>query len=284
MLFVKRSAICKILNVSKKIPRVLTIAGSDSGGGAGIQADLKTFTVLGVYGLCVITSVTAQNTVEVSAVHDLPERLVESQIDAVMSDIGCDAAKLGMLSNERIIKAVAGGIEKYGIERLVVDPVMRSKAGNVLLRNSCTELLKEIIIPKALLITPNIPEAEVLSSVTIKNIRDMRTAAERIHSLGAKTVLVKGGHLRKDLPATDIFFDGKEFRELSCKRIETKNTHGTGCTFSAAVCAFLAKGTPLAVSAERAKSFITEAVRNSLDLGKGHGPLGLFSLTRNSKF
>ena len=267
--------------MSKNVPKSLTIAGSDSGGGAGIQADLKTFTVLGVYGLSVITSVTSQNTFEITAVHNLPKQLVESQIDAVMSDIGCDAAKLGMLSNEKIIETVAKGIEKYRIEKLVVDPVMRSKAGDILLKNSCTELLKETIIPKALLITPNIPEAEVLSSVVIKNTRDMKTAAEKIYSFGAKTVFVKGGHLGKDLPATDIFFDGKEFTELSCKRIETKNTHGTGCTFSAAVCAFLAKGIPIAISVEKAKSFIAEAIVTSLDLGKGHGPLGHFNLTKN---
>ncbi len=258
--------------MAEKIPRALTVAGSDSGGGAGIQADLKTFTALGVYGLSVLTSVTAQNTLEVSAIHDLPEQFVGLQFDAVMSDIGCDAAKLGMLSNEKIIETVAEKIDQYGIEKLVVDPVMSSKGGTALLKDS-TELLKKEILPRALVVTPNIPEAEILSSVRISNTSDMRTAAEKIHSLGAKTVLVKGGHLTKDHPATDLFFDGETFRELVSERIETNNTHGTGCTFSAAVCAFLAKGMSLPVSLENSKAFVTEAIRNSLEIGKGHGPL-----------
>ncbi len=262
----------------EKIPRALTVAGSDSSGGAGIQADLKTFTALGVYGLSVLTSVTAQNTVEVSGVHDLPEQFVGLQIDAVMSDIGCDAAKLGMLSNEKIVEAVAEKIDQYAIEKLVVDPVMHSKGGTTLLRNS-TEILKKEILPRALIVTPNIPEAEILSSVRISNINDMKTVAEKIHSLGAKNVLVKGGHLAENLPAVDIFFDGETFEELVSERIETKNTHGTGCTFSAAVCAFLAKGMPLSVSLENSKAFITEAIRNSLEIGKGHGPLNHFGKT-----
>ncbi len=258
--------------MAEKIPRALTIAGSDSGGGAGIQADLKTFTALGVYGLSVLTSVTAQNTLEVSAIHDLPEQFVGLQFDAVMSDIGCDAAKLGMLSNEKIIETVAEKIDQYAIKKLVVDPVMRSKGGTALLRNS-TELLKKEILPRALVVTPNIPEAEILSSVSISNVSDMKTAAEKILSLGARSVLVKGGHLAKDYPAVDIFFDGETFEELVSERIETKNTHGTGCTFSAAVCAFLARGIPLPVSLENSKAFVTEAIRNSLEIGKGHGPL-----------
>lgn len=260
----------------EKIPRALTVAGSDSSGGAGIQADLKTFTTLGVYGLSVLTSVTAQNTVEVSAIHDLPEQFVGLQFDAVMNDIGCDAAKLGMLSNEKIVEAVAEKIDRYKIKKLVVDPVMRSKGGSALLRNS-TELLKKEILPRALIVTPNIPEAEILSSVSISSISDMKIAAEKIHSLGAKSVLVKGGHLTKDYPATDIFFDGETFEELISERIDTKNTHGTGCTFSAAVCAFLAKGMSLSVSLENSKAFVTEAIRNSLEIGKGHGPLNHFS-------
>ena len=259
----------------EKIPRALTVAGSDSSGGAGIQADLKTFTALGVYGLSVLTSVTAQNTVEVSAIHDLPGQFVGLQFDAVMSDIGCDAAKLGMLSSEKIVKTVAEKIDQYGIEKLVVDPVMRSKGGTALLRDS-TELLKKEILPRALIVTPNIPEAEILSSLSISNINDMKTAAEKIHSLGAKTVLVKGGHLAKDHPAVDLFFDGEVFEELVRERIETKNTHGTGCTFSAALCAFLAKGMSLSASLENSKAFITEAIRNSLEIGKGHGPLNHF--------
>ena len=261
--------------MAEKIPRALTVAGSDSGGGAGIQADLKTFTALGVYGLSVLTSVTAQNTLEVSAIHDLPERFVGLQFDAVMSDIGCDAAKLGMLSNEKIIETVAEKIDRYGIEKLVVDPVMSSKDGTALLKNS-TELLKKEILSRALIVTPNIPEAEILSSVSISDISGMKTAAEKILSFGAKAVLVKGGHLAKKHPATDLFFDGEAFEELVSERIETKNTHGTGCTFSAAVCAFLAKGMPLSLSLENSKAFVTKAIRNSLEIGKGHGPLNHF--------
>ena len=259
----------------EKIPRALTVAGSDSGGGAGVQADLKTFTVLGVYGLSVLTSVTAQNTLEVSALLDLPEQFVGAQFDAVMNDIGCEAAKLGMLSNEKIIKTVAEKIDLYRIEKLVVDPVMSSKGGTALLKNS-TELLKKEILPRALIVTPNIPEAEILSSASISNISDMKTAAEKIHLLGAKTVLIKGGHLEKDLPAVDIFFDGETFEELVSERIETNNTHGTGCTLSAAVCAFLAKGIPLRHSLKNSKVFVTGAIKNSLKIGKGHGPLKHF--------
>ena len=262
----------------EKIPRALTVAGSDSSGGAGIQADLKTFTALGVYGLSVLTSVTAQNTLEVRGMHDLPEQFVGLQFDAVMSDIGCDAAKLGMLSNEKIVEMVAEKIDQYAIEKLVVDPVMHSKGGTSLLRNS-TELLKKEILPKALIVTPNIPEAEILSSVSISGMSDMKTAAEKIHSLGVKTVLIKGGHLAKNQPAMDLFFDGETFEELVAERIDTKNTHGTGCTFSAAVCAFLAKGMSLSVSLENSKAFITEAIRNSLEIGKGHGPLNHFGKT-----
>ena len=261
--------------MAEKIPRALTVAGSDSGGGAGIQADLKTFTALGVYGLSVLTSVTAQNTVEVSAIHDLPAQFVGLQFDAVMSDVGCDAAKLGMLSNQEIVETVAEKIDQYRIEKLVVDPVMHSKDGTALLRDS-TGLLKKEILPRALIVTPNIPEAEMLSSVSISNVSDMKTAAEKIHSLGAKTVLVKGGHLAKDQPAVDLFFDGEVFEEFVRERIETKNTHGTGCTFSAAICAFLAKGMSLSASLENSKAFITEAIRNSLEIGKGHGPLNHF--------
>ena len=183
--------------MAEKIPRALTVAGSDSGGGAGIQADLKTFTALGVYGSSVLTSATAQNTLEVSAIHDLPEQFVGAQFDAVMNDIGCDAAKLGMLSNEKIIKTVAEKIDRYAIEKLVVDPVMSSKDGTALLRNSA-ELLKKEILTRALIVTPNIPEAEILSSKSISSISDMKIAAEKIHLLGVKTVLVKGGHLAKD--------------------------------------------------------------------------------------
>lgn len=259
----------------EKIPITLTIAGSDPSGGAGIQADLKTFAALGTYGLSVLTSLTAQNTTGVMAVHDLPEEFVELQLDAVMDDIGCDAAKIGMLSNEKTVRTVARGIDRRGIEKLVVDPVMRSKDGTSLLRNCVGTLAKEIL-PKALIVTPNIPEAEMLGSLKIESVSDMKTAAERIFSLGAGAVLVKGGHLPKTHPATDVFFDGETFGELAAKRVETENTHGTGCTLSAALCAFLAKGMSLEDSVKNSKAFITNAVRNSLEIGKGRGPLNHF--------
>ena len=191
--------------MAEKTSRALTVAGSDSGGGAGIQADLKTFTALGVYGLSVLTSVTAQNTLEVSAIHDLPEQFVGLQFDAVMNDIGCDAAKLGMLSNEKIIETVVKKIDQYGIEKLVVDPVMSSKGGTALLKKS-TELLKKEILPRALIVTPNIPEAEILSSVSISDISGMKTAAEKILSFGARAVLVKGGPSSERPPGNRSFF------------------------------------------------------------------------------
>ena len=264
--------------MAEKIPIALTVAGSDPCGGAGIQADLKTFAALGTYGLSVLTSLTAQNTTGVRAVHDLPEEFVGLQLDAVMDDIGCDAAKVGMLSNEKTVRTVARGIDRHGIEKLVVDPVMRSKDGTSLLKNCVGTLAKEIL-PKALIVTPNIPEAEILGSLKIESVSDMKTAAERIFSLGAGAVLVKGGHLPKTHPATDVFFDGEKFRELAAERVETENTHGTGCTLSAAVCAFLAKGMPLEDSVRNSKTFITNAVRNSLEMGKGRGPLDHFQKT-----
>lgn len=260
------------------MPIALTIAGSDPSGGAGIQADLKTFSALGAYGLSVLTSATAQNTSGVSAVYDLPDEFVGLQLDAVMDDIGCDAAKVGMLPNEETVKAVARGIDRHGIGKLVVDPVMRSKDGSVLMRN-CVETFTKEILPKALIITPNIPEAETLGSMKIESVRDMKAAAERIVSLGAKTVLVKGGHLAEPSPATDVFFDGETFEELAAERAETKNTHGTGCTLSAAVCAFLAGGMPLDASVRNSKAFVTKAIRNSLEIGKGRGPLNHFAET-----
>lgn len=258
------------------MPIALTIAGSDPSGGAGIQADLKTFSALGAYGLSVLTSATAQNTSGVRAVHDLPEEFVGLQLDAVMDDIGCDAAKVGMLSNEKTVKAVARGIDRHGIEKLVVDPVMRSKDGTLLLGGR-VGTFREEILPKALVITPNIPEAEILSSMKIESVSGMKAAAERILSLGAKTVLVKGGHLAETSPATDVFFDGETFEELTAERAETKNTHGTGCTLSAAVCAFLARGTPLGDSVRSSKAFVTKAIRSSLEIGKGRGPLNHFA-------
>jgi hydroxymethylpyrimidine/phosphomethylpyrimidine kinase len=262
--------------MSKIIPRALTIAGSDSGGGAGIQADLKTFTALKVYGLSVITSITAQNTQSVIGISDTSPDFVELQIDAVMGDIGVDAVKTGMLSNERIVLAVAKKIKQYGIEKLVVDPVMRAKGGDSLLQKEAEVALKDELLPLAYIVTPNISEAELLSGIRIKSLEDMKQAAKKIKALGPKTVLVKGGHLDSIEEAIDVLFDGNDFHKYRAPRINTKNTHGTGCTYSAAICAGLAMGFHVLDAVEDAKEYVTQAIRNSFNLGKGHGPLNHF--------
>ncbi|MGH7908620.1 MAG: bifunctional hydroxymethylpyrimidine kinase/phosphomethylpyrimidine kinase [Thermodesulfobacteriota bacterium] len=266
-----------ILNsVSEKIPRALTIAGSDSGGGAGIQADLKTFTAFRVFGMSVLTSITAQNTESVSGIYDLPSDFVKLQIEAVLNDIGVDAAKTGMLSNEKIISAVAEKIKQYGIKKLVIDPVMRAKSGDVLLKHEAERTLLEELLPLAFVVTPNIPESEVLSGIKVSSLDDMREAARIIKSIGCEYVLVKGGHLKWSSEAIDILYDGKDFYDFPSPRIKTKNTHGTGCTYSAAICAGLAKGLNATEAIRQAKDYVTEAIRNSFNLGKGHGPLNHF--------
>jgi hydroxymethylpyrimidine/phosphomethylpyrimidine kinase len=260
----------------QKIPRALTIAGSDSGGGAGIQADVKTFTSLGVYGLSVLTSITAQNTLSVLGINDLPPDFVELQIDAVLSDIGADAVKTGMLSNEGIILAVTKKIKQYGVEKLVVDPVMRAKSGDALLDPKAEKALKQELFPLALVVTPNIPEAEVLSGVAISSFDDMREAAKKIKSFGPRYVLIKGGHLEWAKEAVDIMYDGMGFDLFQAPRVETKNTHGTGCTYSSAICAGLAKGLDVLEAVRQAKEYVTAAIIRSFSLGQGHGPLNHF--------
>lgn len=257
------------------VARALTIAGSDSGGGAGIQADLKTFTALGVYGASAITAITAQNTVGVAAVYEVPAALVARQIDVVAQDIGVDAAKTGMLSSATIIDAVAESVQRNRIERLVVDPVMTAKSGDALLETSAREVLARRLLPLALVVTPNLAEAQTLSGRAIRDARDMREAARAIHGAGARWVLVKGGHVEGPT-ATDLLFDGSQFLEFSAERIETPNTHGTGCTYSAAIAAELAKGRSVPEAVRRAKSFVTGAIRHAFALGAGHGPLNHF--------
>lgn len=252
------------------IARALTIAGSDSGGGAGIQADLKTFTVLGVYGMSALTAITAQNTRGVHGIYNLPLEAIEKQIDAVVADIGADAAKTGMLSQAPVIELVAAKIRQYAIPNLVVDPVMVAKGGARLLEESAQNALIELLIPLAKIVTPNLPEAEVLTGLEIRTVADMKEAAKRIHDFGADTVVVKGGHLAGD--AIDIVYDGETFSELRAARIETRHTHGTGCTFSAALAAELAKGKSVTEAVAVAKEFITCAIADSLELGGGHGP------------
>jgi len=250
----------------------LTIAGSDSGGGAGIQADLKTFFALGVYGMSVLTSITAQNTLGVQGIHDLPSEFVGLQIDSVMQDIGADVVKIGMLSNIQIIKIVSKKIKEYKVKNLVIDPVMVAKGGDRLLKGDAVEALKQDLIPLAMIVTPNLIEAEVLSGLKIQNIIDIKKAAQKIHRLGPKNVLIKGGHLLSN-EAIDFLYNGENFREFKAERINTKNTHGTGCTLSSAIAAGLAQGKEVEEAVNTAKKYITLAIQNSLDIGHGHGPL-----------
>ncbi|HHS12783.1 MAG TPA: bifunctional hydroxymethylpyrimidine kinase/phosphomethylpyrimidine kinase [bacterium] len=253
------------------ILRALTIAGSDSGGGAGIQADLKTFTAFRVYGMSVLTAVTAQNTVRVHGIEYISPRLVGLQFEAVMTDIGVDGLKTGMLGSTAIIQEVAGKLRDNAIAIVVVDPVMVSTGGDALIEEQGVKSIKADLIPLSTLVTPNIPEAEILSGVKIRDFEDMKRAAFEIHRLGCGAVLVKGGHLTED--AVDILFDGDRFSRFSAPRIKTSNTHGTGCTYSAAVLACLLLGNPLNEAVHAAKRYVTAAIREGLPLGKGHGPL-----------
>ncbi|WP_033827085.1 bifunctional hydroxymethylpyrimidine kinase/phosphomethylpyrimidine kinase [Bacillus andreraoultii] len=252
----------------------LTIAGSDSGGGAGIQADLKTFAANGVFGMSVITAVTAQNTVDVRSIQNIDTNIIKDQIEAVFDDLPVDAVKIGMLSNPRIVQTVAETLVKYEPRHLILDPVMVSKGGHHLLENDAILSLTKDVIPLATVITPNIPEAEVLIERPIITESDMKEACMTMVELGAKTVLLKGGHLPGD--PNDLFFDGNRFYWLKGNRIHTKNTHGTGCTLSSAIAANLAKGYPLYESVQRAKAYIEIAIKHSLNIGKGHGPTNHF--------
>jgi hydroxymethylpyrimidine/phosphomethylpyrimidine kinase len=256
-------------------PRALTIAGSDSGGGAGIQADLKTFAAFGVYGASAITAVTAQNTVGVRAIHEVPPDMVAAQIDAVLEDIGADAAKTGMLSSAAIIEAVADRLRSHSFGPLVVDPVMVAKSGDALLRPEAIRALIELLLPLAAVVTPNAPEASVLSGVEVRDERSARKAARRIHALGPAIVIVKGGHLAGNR-SDDLFFDGRSFDVLSGMRIDTPHTHGTGCTFSAAITACLARGMEPIAAAREARAFLQGAIEHAEPLGAGHGPVNHF--------
>jgi hydroxymethylpyrimidine/phosphomethylpyrimidine kinase len=256
------------------IPKALTIAGSDSGGGAGIQADLKTFSAYRVFGLSVITAVTAQNSVGVQGVENLPPAFVAQQLRSVLEDFGVDAAKCGMLSVAPIIEAVAGVLGEHPIDKLVVDPVMVAKSGDALLQPDAVAALIRRILPLALVVTPNLPEAEVLSGITVSRRDEMEEAARRIGKLGARHVLVKGGHLKGD--AVDILWNGREMTAFQVPRIESSNTHGTGCTFSAAIAAGLAKGRPLGEAVREAKAYVTKAIREGFALGRGVGQLRHF--------
>lgn len=252
-------------------PVAMTIAGSDSGGGAGIQADLKTFASIGVFGCSVITSLTAQNTKEVLAIYDLPPRFIALQFDAILNDIPVDAAKTGMLSRSETIETVVERISRYELTKLVVDPVMVATSGYRLLSRKAEKALVEKLLPMALIVTPNLPEAEVLSGVKVKSIDDMRSAAERIKALGPKFVLVKGGHLEggRSEDAVDILYDGEEFREIRSSRVKTGRLHGAGCTFSAAITAYLAMGYEPIESVNSAKRYIHHAILGATRIGSG---------------
>jgi len=259
---------------TRSIPKAMTIAGSDSGSGAGIQADLKTFAALGVYGTSTLTAITAQNTIGVTAIHEIPTDIIAAQIDAVMTDIGADAVKTGMLSSSAIIEVVVAGLKRHNVTSLVVDPVMVAKSGDRLLREEAINALRTQLLPLATVVTPNLPEAEALTQMKITTTADIRRAAERILALGARGVVVKGGH--RQGPATDLFYDGSHVQEFTAPRIKTQNTHGTGCTFASAVAAGLARGKSVIDSVALAKEYVTEAIRHSFPVGQGHGPLNHF--------
>lgn len=255
--------------------KALTIAGSDSGGGAGIQADLKTFASLGVYGSSVVTAVTAQNTVEVAAIAEVPEEVVIAQIDSVLEDIGAHAIKVGMLSSIPIIQNTADRLEAWGVPHLVVDPVMVSKSGAPLLQPDAVNSLKKDLFPLASIVTPNVPEAEVLANRKISSQDDAREAARIIHDLGPQVVIIKGGHM--DGPAIDLVYTGEELIPMEGDRIDTRNTHGTGCTFSAAIAAFLAMGIDTLESIRLAKHYIQNALTHAYAIGEGHSPVNHFA-------
>jgi hydroxymethylpyrimidine/phosphomethylpyrimidine kinase len=254
--------------------KALTIAGSDSGGGAGIQADLKTFAALSVYGSSVITAITAQNTCAVTAVHEIPVEIIGAQIDAVMSDIGADAVKTGMLSSPAIVEAVADGIKRHQIEHLVVDPVMIAKSGDRLLQSDAVEAVTRHLLPLAHVVTPNIPEAEVLSGMAISDQADMIEAARKIADAGPAVVIVKGGHL--DGTPIDVAWDGATVSYFETPRVDTAATHGTGCTYSAAIAAHLAKGYGVHDAIERSKQYLFQALMTAYDIGAGHSPVHHF--------
>lgn len=257
-------------------PRALTIAGSDSSGGAGIQADLKTFAAFGVYGTSAITAVTAQNTLGVGDWLAMPAALVGAQIDAVLSDIGAGAVKTGMLANAGIVSTVAAKLREHGVEMLVVDPVIVATSGVRLLDDEGVAALVRELLPLALAVTPNLPEAEALTGRTILSWDDAKGAAEQIVGMGARSVVITGGHFDGDHNATDLYYDGRGFRDFTAIRIDTPNTHGTGCTFSAAIAAGLAKGMATSDAVALAKSYVTLAMQHAYPIGQGHGPLHHF--------
>jgi hydroxymethylpyrimidine/phosphomethylpyrimidine kinase len=256
------------------VPKALTIAGSDSGGGAGIQADLKTFSAFRVFGTSVITAITAQNTVGVHGVHELPPAFVRAQLDAVLGDIGADAVKIGMLSSSAIAAAVAEGLAAHAHGAVVLDPVMIAKSGDMLLRPDARQALVDRVLPLATVVTPNLHEAGALAGMSVGNEKEMEEAARRIHALGARAVIVKGGHLADS--ATDILWDGARMTRFTVARVPSASAHGTGCTFSSAIAAGIARGRALEDAIREAKAYVTAAIREGFAAGRGVGVLRHF--------
>lgn len=260
---------------SRTLPQVLTIAGSDSGGGAGIQADLKSMSANGTFAMSVITAITAQNTEDVTDVFELPTSIIASQLDAVFDDFEVSAVKTGMLSSTPVVELVAKMLAIQNVTNLVVDPVMVSKSGRALLKPDAIEALKKLLFPLALVVTPNIHEAQQLSGLAIGNLADAKRAAKIIHGFGPKYVLIKGGHLLTER-ATDLLYDGRFFNIYKGEFIETPHTHGTGCTFASAIAAQLARGKSVPDAVQAAKAYLTETIRHSLAIGHGTGPTNHF--------
>ena len=252
----------------------LTIAGSDCSGGAGIQADIKTMSAIGVFGMSVIVSVVAENTSRVISIEDVSPKVIADQIDAVFEDIQVDAVKVGMLSTPACMEAVAQKLNQYKPAHVVIDPVMYAKNGCPLMQEDAIDTLIRTVVPLATLLTPNIPEAEKIAGMAIRSVEDMQQAARKIAAMGAKAVLVKGGHATGD--AQDILFDCTTFHSYTKKRIQTKNTHGTGCTLSSAIASYLALGESLESAVEKAKDYVTHAIEDALDIGNGYGPTNHF--------
>ncbi|MFS1511116.1 bifunctional hydroxymethylpyrimidine kinase/phosphomethylpyrimidine kinase [Chengkuizengella sp. SCS-71B] len=253
--------------------KVLTIAGSDSGGGAGIQADLKTFQELEVFGMSAITAITAQNTLGVQGVYPSSLEAIANQIDSIGTDMGADAIKTGMLFNSEVIELVCEKIKQYEWDNVVVDPVMIAKGGASLLQEEAVKTMREKLIPLSKVITPNMPEAEALTGKKIHSLEDRKEVAKMLHDLGAVNVVIKGGHDTNSDEVIDLLFDGTEFTTYQSKRINTNNTHGTGCTFAAAVASELAKGSSIKEAVGNAKKFVNVSIENAMQIGSGHGPL-----------
>jgi hydroxymethylpyrimidine/phosphomethylpyrimidine kinase len=256
---------------NRSIPIALTIAGSDSSGGAGIQADLKTFQALGIFGMSAVTAVTVQNTQQVYAIQEIEPGIVHDQIVCLFEDTPVDAVKIGMVASVELIEAIAAALGKVNLPPVVLDPVMISKSGYPLLKEQARQALVEKLFPLADVVTPNIHEAQALLGGTIDSVEQMESAARRIARLGARKVVVKGGHLG-GAQATDVAYDGSACRQFSSARIATTNTHGTGCTFSAAIAALLARKTPFFQAVQKAKAYVDGAIAHALPIGKGHGP------------